>query len=607
MGWGFDRPDPGDGCETKARPVMSMTKSAWLPEAAEKLRRQAADLVAEHELPGAVVGVVAGPEPDDALAWSHAFGWGGGPASGDGNARPLDADTLFRVASITKTFTATAIVQLRDEGKLRLDDPLVKHVPELAAVENPFGPIEDVTLRRIASHSSGLMGEPPTDHWVTLRFPTREEWLASLPRVKIVIPPGSAFKYSNLGYTLLGEVIDRVSGLPYVEYMQAAIFEPLGMTSSTYELTDALRPRAASGHLPHPFEDAAEPAPPSPLAGLAAAGQLWTTVRDLSRWISVHFRTDVPKRGGLQILAGPSMFEMQQACFVEPGWVGGYGFGWRINRCGDRVYHGHGGSVPGYRSQILFDAKLQVGLVVLIDGVGPADQIALALIGTLAEQAEAAEAARPAAPPRPTPPEYRRFLGLYRMLHVGDVPARIEYRGGQLQLRDGPASPFPGAPPVLLEPTDQPLVFMVRNGRYAGEPLTFSLADDGSVTGFAAAGFTFVRLLEASPPAPRQSDLAHESVDDDVWATIQSLDGLELHTSADGASFTIQRGTGDAILVTPESTGRPRRVTWAEFARALAIGRPVERLTASMVHATGTQNASYIVAILQELRRRGRL
>ena len=177
----------------------------------------------------------------------------------------LDADTLFRVASITKTFTATAIVQLRDQGKLRLDDPLVKHIPEFGAVDNPFGPIEDVTLRRVASHSSGLMGEPPLDHWSTLRFPTREEWLAVLPQVRIAIPPGSAFKYSNLGYTLLGEVIERLAGQPYVEYMREAIFEPLGMASSAYELTDELRPRAAPGHMPHPFEDGAEPAPPSPL------------------------------------------------------------------------------------------------------------------------------------------------------------------------------------------------------------------------------------------------------------------------------------------------------------------------------------------------------
>jgi CubicO group peptidase (beta-lactamase class C family) len=474
------------------------TTPDWVPDLTEKLRRQAADLVAEHDLPGAVVGLVVGDEPDSALAWSQGFGWGGGPSTtspgsaGGGSGRALDADTLFRVASITKTFTATAVVQLRDQGKLRLDDPLAKHVPEFSAVENPFGPIEEITVRRVASHSSGLVGEPPSDHWLSLQFPTREEWLAGLPQVKIAIPPGSAFKYSNLGYTLLGEVVERLSGLPYVEYMQQAIFARLGMTSTTYEPTGELLTRAASGHRAHPFEDQAEPAPPSPLNGMAAAGQLWTTARDLSRWISSHFRTDA----GSQILSGPSIYEMQQAVYVEPGWVGGYGFGWRINRRGDRVYHGHGGSVPGYRSQIFFDSSLKVGIVVLIDGVGAADVIAAPLMDTAAEHAARAERARPSAPPSPTPPEYRRFLGLYQMLRVGDTSTRIEYRNGKLHLKDAPASPFPGAPPIALDPTDQPTVFTVRGGRYSGEPLTFSIADDGAVTGFKTSGFTFIRLAE---------------------------------------------------------------------------------------------------------------
>src|SRR5438045_1842467 len=116
------------------------TTTSWIPAATEALRRQAADSIAQQDLPGAVVGLVAGQE----FAWSQGFAHGGGPARLDDGARALNADTLFRVASITKTFTATAIVALRDQGKLRLDDPLVKHVPEFAAVENPFGSIEEI-------------------------------------------------------------------------------------------------------------------------------------------------------------------------------------------------------------------------------------------------------------------------------------------------------------------------------------------------------------------------------------------------------------------------------------------------------------------------------
>jgi D-alanyl-D-alanine carboxypeptidase len=500
----YDTPGLGiaDGPATGGIPAM--TTPRWLPAAADAVQRQAAAFVKENALPGAVVGIVAGDDPDAALAWSGGFGWGGGPSEASGSASPaLGADTLFRVASITKTFTATALVQLRDAGKLHLDDPLVKHLPEFGAVINPFGPIEDVTLRRVASHSSGLMGEPPLDHWISLRFPTRAEWLASLPGVRVAIPPGSAFKYSNLGYTLLGEVIERITGQPYVAYMHEAVLAPLGLTSTVYDLTDTLRPRAATGHMAHPYEDAAEVALLSPLNGMAAAGQLWTTARDLSRWISAHLRAslgandgmDTSLPGGRLLLSPRSLYEMQQACYVEPGWVGGYGFGWRIIRRGDRVYHGHGGSVPGFRSQILFDAALKVGIVVLIDGVGAADALAAGLMDTLAAPLQAAaDAPRPARQPAPTPAAYRPFLGLYRMRHVGDASFRIEYRAGSLRLDDGGASPFPGAPPTTLEPTAEPTVFLVRGGRYAGEPLTFSVADDRAVTGFRVSGFDFIHL-----------------------------------------------------------------------------------------------------------------
>jgi hypothetical protein len=208
------------------------------------------------------------------------------------------------------------------------------------------------------------------------------------------------------------------------------------------------------------------------------------------------------RAGAGQILAAASRYEMQQVVYVEPGWVGGYGFGWRINRRGDRVYHGHGGSVPGFRSQIFFDASLKVGIVLLIDGVGMADAIAAPLLDTAAAHVAAAAQARPPARPTGTPSEYRRFLGLYQMLRVGDSSTRIEYRNGTLVLKDAAAGPFPGGAPITLDPTAEPLVFTVRGGRYSGEALAFTLDNAGLVTGFTASGFHFVRLGERTTPLP---------------------------------------------------------------------------------------------------------
>ena len=449
---------------------------------ADAFDRLAADLLQRHDLTGAMFGVVH----DHALVWSRGLG------SPD-RARPLDERTLSRVASITKTFTATAIVQLRDQGKLRLDDPLVAHVPELGAVRNPFGPIEDVTLRKLLCHHAGIMGEPPTGHWQSLRFPTRDEVLRSLPRVEVVIPPGSAFKYSNLGYTLLGEVVERASGRPVLDYLRAELLEPLGMADATFAPTDADRPRIASGHLAHPFEDVAEPAPPSPTHGMAAAAELYASVHDLARWLSLQFRTGAPERADGQVLAGPSLAEMHRPQYVEPDWGVGYCLGWRANRSGDRIWHGHGGGLPGFRSQILFNVPARVGAIVLIDGMGPADRIALELANRAADLLSDLSPAPSPPGAAPTPAHLRRFLGLYRWVHFGDV-ASVEYRGGRLALVGGSVNPAPGTPPCPLDPTDDPTVFMVRAGRYAGERLTFGVSDDGRVTGFSAAGFSYVRL-----------------------------------------------------------------------------------------------------------------
>ncbi|MDP8924414.1 MAG: beta-lactamase family protein [Chloroflexota bacterium] len=451
---------------------------------ARALDRHAARLLRRHVLTGAMFGVVH----DQQLAWSRGLG------SPDRD-RPLDAHTLSRVASITKTFTATAVVQLRDVGKLRLDDPLVLHLPEFGAVRNPFGPIEDVTLRKLLCHHAGIVGEPPTGHWQSLHFPTREEVLAALPRVEVVIPPGSAFKYSNLGYTLLGEVVERASGRPVLDYLRSELLEPLGMADATFAPSAADRPRNASGHLAHAFEDWAAPAPPSRTHGMAAAAELYASVHDLGHWLSLQFRTDASERSGAQVLRGPSLAEMHRPQYVEPDWSLGYCLGWRANRRGDRIWHGHGGGLPGFRSQILFNVPERVGVVVLIDGMGPADQIALDLAEAAAGLlAEAAPAPAPPAPV-PTPDHVCRFLGLYRWVHFGEL-ARVEYRGGRLVLVGGSANPAPGSPPCPLEPTDVPNTFLVHGGRYAGERLTFGQADDGRVTGFSAAGFAYTRLAD---------------------------------------------------------------------------------------------------------------
>ena len=135
-------------------------------------------------------------------------------------------DSQYAVASITKTFTAASVMQLRDAGKLHLEDPLSRHIPE-AAHGTP-------TLRRLLSHASGLQREPPGEVWETLHFPEEQELLQSLEEAEQVLPPSAAWHYSNLAYALLGHVVTRVSGTPLQDYVRERLLGPLGLERTTW-------------------------------------------------------------------------------------------------------------------------------------------------------------------------------------------------------------------------------------------------------------------------------------------------------------------------------------------------------------------------------------
>jgi len=155
--------------------------------------------------------------------------------------RKTNGATIWHWASITKTFTAIAIMQLRDRGRLAIDDPIVKYVPELAQVHNPFGPMSQVTLRQLLSHSSGFRsgtwpygGDKP---WHPFEPTKWSQLFAMLPYTEIQFQPGSKYQYSNPGYVYLGETIARLAGEDFEVYMQKNVLSPLGMSHSYYDVT----------------------------------------------------------------------------------------------------------------------------------------------------------------------------------------------------------------------------------------------------------------------------------------------------------------------------------------------------------------------------------
>ena len=442
--------------------------------------------VAKYRLPGMALGIIR----DQDLAWFGGFG----AADLDLGQRPTEK-TVARIASVTKTFTTTAVMQLRDEGRLTLEDSLAQHIPEFTSARAIRGDIEGVTLRRLLTHRSGLVTESPTHGWNDLKFPSREEMLDKLPETGIVIPQDSAFKYSNLAFGLLGEVVYRVTGTPYTEYIYANIIEPLGLTSTVFDLTDELRSHFFVGYNPTPYQDRPERAPYAHLNGISSAGQLHSTVSDLAKWVSFQFQTDGGDRRGAQVLKGQTLAEIQQPQYVESDWSAGQCLGWRATRIGNHIYHNHGGGIHGFGTQVWFHVPSKTGVVVFINMWPPHGglEIAEEVLEMVLNTAEAVQPV-PAQPTlEPTPEALQRFVGYYRAEPGIDV--NIEVRDSSLQLVAHGGAPYSLHAPAVLEPTGKAEEWLVRGGRAAGEIALFEFDEGDHVISYELGAFVFKKLV----------------------------------------------------------------------------------------------------------------
>ena len=442
--------------------------------------------VAKYKLPGMALGIIRNQE----LAWFGGFG----AVDLDSGKKPNE-NTIARIASVTKTFTTTAVMQLRDEGRLNLEDPLAQHIPEFASARAIRGDVEGVTLRRLLTHRSGLVTESPTHGWNDLDFPSCEAMLAKLPETGIVISQDSAFKYSNLAFGLLGEVVHRLTGMPYTEYVHTNIIEPLSLTSTVFDLTDELRPHFFVGYNPTPYQDHPGRAPYAHLNGISAAGQLHSTVSDLAKWISFQFQTDGENRGGAQVLKGKTLVEIQQPQYVESDWSAGQCLGWRATRISNHIYHNHGGGIHGFGTQVWFNVPSKTGVVVLINMWPPHGGLETAQeVLEMVLNADEAVLSVPAPPTlEPTPEALRRFVGYYRAEPGIDVD--IEVRDGSLQLAGHGRSPYSLHAPAVLEPTDKENEWLVHGGRAAGEIAVFTFDDNNCVISYELGAFVFKKLV----------------------------------------------------------------------------------------------------------------
>ncbi|KQS63963.1 serine hydrolase [Modestobacter sp. Leaf380] len=372
------------------------------PTTARTLLARTARVQRDGRAPGLVAGVVR----DGGLAWSA----GRGEVPGD------PTDVQYRLGSISKTVTAVAVMRLRDEGRLGLDDPLDTHVPGT--------PLGDRTVGQLLSHLSGASSESPGGWWERVPGGTLAD-LALAPE-HVVLGAARRFHYSNLGFGLLGELVARHRGAPWADVVTAEVLAPLGMTRTTPRPSGA----AARGTAVHPWADVVLPEPEHDAGVMDAAGQLWSTLTDLGRF-AAFLLGDTG-----DVLAGSTLAEMAVPAGVDssaPGWSA-YGLGLQVLRVDGATLVGHGGSMPGFLAGVFVDREEQAGALMLANTTSGLDPLVPGLLADLrAAEPRVVDAWTPAEPPVPLSdlgvwfwgpaPHLLRAVG-GGLLHLGPLPGR---------------------------------------------------------------------------------------------------------------------------------------------------------------------------------------
>jgi CubicO group peptidase (beta-lactamase class C family) len=434
--------------------------------APETLKDDLARLVREAQAEQRAPSVSAAVVHRDEVVWSAALGFADVEAGEE--ATP---DHQYRIGSITKTFTAVAIMQLRDAGKLRLEDPLDRHVPEVAHAPS---------IRALLSHTAGLQREPPGAVWETMKFTSGDEFLAGVADAEQVLPVGGWWHYSNLAFALLGEVVARIGGMGWEEYVGERIFSPLGLERTS------VTPRApfAKGYLVEPYSDRVRPEQNElDIGSTAAAGALWSTIGDLAKWAAF---LAAPSEG---VLSPESMEEMQtfQSMADLKRWTLGFGLGLMLYRRDDRIFAGHGGAMPGFLAGVAVCKQDRTGAVVLTNSGArfKVDELTLAL-AVKAADAFPAEA-RPWRVQDPPPEEIEGVLG--RWWSEGHEFV-FRFRDGKLEVRaeDAPER----VPPSVFrrEGADR---WRAVSGLERGELLQIVRDREGRVTKLYFATYPFTR------------------------------------------------------------------------------------------------------------------
>ena len=319
----------------------------------QRLESRMAVEAAAHPAGGMTVGLVAGGK----LAWTKSYGFA------DMERRvAANADTVYRIGSVTKQFTSIMMLQLMEQGKVKPDDPAQRYLPQVALVKGAGVPF---TLEQLSAHRSGLSREPDQNLFVSGPITGwRDTLVAALPHVSMQFPTGNRVSYSNIGIAVLGAALASAANEPYVDYVHKHIIAPLGLTHTSFTPDKDMLAHLARGYRPKDGggdSAAAQKELESGRGYKIPNGGLFSTVGDLAAFLTFEMG-----HGPRAVLAPETLaanFRTTYPMEDEHGWNYGRGF-YRAAVNGQTII-GHWGSVAGYAAAAYFDPDAQVGIVIL--------------------------------------------------------------------------------------------------------------------------------------------------------------------------------------------------------------------------------------------------
>jgi CubicO group peptidase (beta-lactamase class C family) len=328
------------------------------------------------ETPSIALGIVI----DGELTYAKGFG----VTDLDKKTKP-DADTIYRIGSIGKSFTSLALLSLRDDGALGLDDPLTRWLPEAAGLVYPTRDQPPITLRQLVTNTSGLPGNGAFELGNNA---SEETVLKSLAGFALEDPPGTVWKYSNVGFVLAGLAVSRAARAPLREVARERIFAPLGMTSTAWDREALPEARIATGYDRGPGGKLVVP-DQWRVGATAGAGGIYSSLRDMARYVALELSAYPPRNApedgpvrrssireahatgfhrGLRVALANAPAKGEPLVHAE---AATYGFGWMsAETCELGHLVQHGGGMPGFRAEVAFLPDHGVGVVTLVNGPG---------------------------------------------------------------------------------------------------------------------------------------------------------------------------------------------------------------------------------------------